>query len=233
MNSTSLAIVLYMQKYSDRASIVHAYTREGGRETFIVYGKRFGKNNLSAILRPLSLVEIETSKPRLNQLPIINKANLHFIPKHLFADSPIYQTIVIFISEVLSRTLTHPLAEPQLFDYLAGFIERLDTTEKIQNIHLQFLLHLSTYLGIVPDISNDGQLLDLRSAELVATYPLHNDFLTEEETSILKQLDTTTDIDINRALRQSLLIKLCRYYEIHIPSFQTPKSLQILFECFD
>ena len=58
MYSTTDAIVLSLQPHSDKAHVLHAYTRAGGRVNYMVYG--LGKKNAAGKYTPLSIVQLTT-----------------------------------------------------------------------------------------------------------------------------------------------------------------------------
>ena len=152
-----LAIVLSLQPYSDRAHILHAYTREHGRTNYMLYG--LGKKKSQALYAPLSLLEIAVS-PSSKSLPSVKEAHLAFVPQHLPTDMR-RQTVALFIAEVLYRTLRHPMADEALFDFIASTIRFLDTTEQPENIHIAFLIHLAAHLGFAIDEETHPNLLTL------------------------------------------------------------------------
>ena len=152
-----LAIVLSLQPYSDRAHILHTYTREHGRTNYMLYG--LGKKQPQALYAPLSLLEIAVS-PSSKSLPSLKEAHLAFVPQHLHTDMR-RQTVALFIAEVLYRTLRHPMADEALFDFIASTIRFLDTTEQPENIHIAFLIHLAAHLGFAIDEETHPDLLTL------------------------------------------------------------------------
>ena len=152
-----LAIVLSLQPYSDRAHILHAYTREHGRTNYMLYG--LGKKQSQALYAPLSLLEIAVS-PSSKSLPSLKEAHLAFVPQHLHTDMR-RRTVALFIAEVLYRTLRHPMADEALFDFIASTIRFLDTTEQPENIHIAFLIHLAAHLGFAIDEETHPDLLTL------------------------------------------------------------------------
>ena len=152
-----LAIVISLQPYSDRAHILHTYTREHGRMNYMLYG--LGKKKSQALYAPLSLLEIEVS-PSTKALPSVKEAHLAFVPQHLPTDMR-RQTVALFIAEVLYRTLRHPMADEALFDFIASTIRFLDTTEQPENIHIAFLIHLAAHLGFAIDEEMHPDLLTL------------------------------------------------------------------------
>ncbi|MGN0236046.1 MAG: DNA repair protein RecO [Paludibacteraceae bacterium] len=154
-----LAIVLSLQPYSDRAHILHTYTREQGRMNYMVYG--LGKKKSQALYAPLSLLDIAVS-PSTKALPAVKEAHLAFVPQRLHTDMR-RQTVALFIAEVLYRTLRHPMADEALFDFAAATVRLLDCTEQPENIHLAFLVRLAEQLGFAISEETHPELLALPS----------------------------------------------------------------------
>ena len=62
MQAKTTGIILHQVKYSDSQSIVSIYTREFGRMSYMVRGANRKKSaTRSALLQPLSIVEIDVS----------------------------------------------------------------------------------------------------------------------------------------------------------------------------
>ena len=138
------AIVLSLTKYSDTGSIAHLYTAEQGRMQYAVYGNKY-----KGILRPLSIVEF-TSAKRQNapqQMGSITSASLSYTPQLLATDVQ-RQCVAMFIAEILSTTLRHPMSDQPLFDWLCEVVKHLYIDIDISNLHLQFLIEYASYLGI-------------------------------------------------------------------------------------
>lgn len=138
------AIVLHTTRYSDTGSIVHLYTEEYGRMQFVVYG-----NKWKGLLRPLSIIDF-TSYRRNNapsQLGTLSSVILLYTPQRLNTEVQ-RQCVAIFIAEMLSNTLRHPMSDPPLYNWLCSMIQHLDKDSDISNLHLHFLLEYATYLGI-------------------------------------------------------------------------------------
>lgn len=148
MLSTTDAIVLVLQPLSDRAHLLHAYTRASGRINFKVYG--LGKRHAAGLYAPLSLLQITGDIPSLQtaggKLSSVRSSQLLFIPSSTSTDLH-KQTVAMFVSEVLYLTLRHPMPDEEMFDYLAEAIKTLDKTEEPQNFHLQFLYGFAAQLG--------------------------------------------------------------------------------------
>ena len=138
MLTTTDAIVLSLQPHSDKAHVLHAYTRAGGRINYMVYG--LGRKNASGKYTPLSVVQLTTDDRS------VRTAQLTFVPRTLVTD-PYKRTIALFISEILHNVLRHPMPDEPMYDFLAQAIEELDRTEQPQNFHLQFMAAFAAKLG--------------------------------------------------------------------------------------
>ena len=192
MLTTTDAIVLSLQPHSDKAHVLHAYTRAGGRINYMVYG--LGKKKSAGTYSPLSIVQITTDNKS------IRTAQLSYVPTSITTD-PYKRTIALFLSEVLYSVLRHPMMDEPMFDFLVESIKELDKANELPNFHLQFLIDFAAKLGFaIPE----GNPLAHSS-----THPL------------------------TRKERQAALRALCDYFEEHVETWQSPRSLDVLMEVFD
>lgn len=188
------AIVLNITRYSDTGSIVHLYTAEHGRMQYAVYG-----NKLKGVLRPLSVIEY-TSTRRNNaptQMGTLSSASLLYPLQRLTIDVQ-RQCVAMFIAEVLSSTLRHPMSDQPLYDWLCEVIQHLDKDEEISNLHLRFLLDYATHLGIGIDDTEHPEWFmapsnrserQQRLRELIAYYEEHiEDFRAPKSLEVLMEV---------------------------------------------
>jgi len=198
------AIVLSLQPYSDKAHILHAYTRTGGRVNYKVYG--LGRKHPIGIYMPLSLIRITADYPS-NGLPTIREAVSQ--RSGLSAEGGLYkQTVALFIAEVLSHVLRHPMPDEPMFDFIAQAVQELDQTDEPQNFHLVFMVNFAAKLG----------------------------FAIPEESSITNlspSLREKVGIGLSRKERQDTLHALCDYFAEHVETWQQPRSLDVLIEVFN
>lgn len=157
MLSTTDAIVLALQPLSDRAHLLHAYTRTCGRVNYKVYG--LGRKHAMGLYNPLSILQI-TADQLPNRIPSVRSAQLVHVSNSTMVDAR-KQAIVLFISEVLYITLRHPMEDKALFDFIAESVKWLDSAEEPQNFHLQFLVGLAAQLGFAIDDTSNPDLLIL------------------------------------------------------------------------
>ncbi len=231
MKTVSEGIVLHMQKYTDKSSILHVYTRDYGRMTYMVYGKRGKNNEYFLASEPFSLVEIEANHVTGRDIQTLEKISFSYINNGILQDIR-KRSVAVFISEILYRTLRHPEPDTNLFDYLKNVVKTLNESVSSENIHLRFLVDYTYYLGIMPELDQHGMMLDITTGLLIKPCEMDNCF-SVEETNLLIDLYKNTNIQIDRITRQTLLDKLCLYYECHLPDFFSPKSLDVLKEVFD
>ena len=191
---TTDAIILSLQPQSDKAHVLHAYTRAGGRVNYKVYG--LGRKHAIGMYAPLSIVQI-TANHDASKPPTAKETTP--LSTFTFQFSPYKRAIALFLGEVLFHVLRHPMQDEPMYDFIARAVQQLDETDEPQNFHLHFLVDFAAKLGFaIPLTSN----------------PLTTNPLT-------------------RSQRQKTLRQLCDYFEQHVETWQSPKSLDILMEVFD
>lgn len=200
MNTKTPAIVLHIARVSDRASILHLYTREHGRVSYYVYGAK----RTSQIFLPLTIVDIDAVHLENRPVQQLKDTQVQYVATATHTDIR-RQTVALFIAEILYRTLTHPLPDPALFDYLTEAVQALDQRPDPENVHLEFLVGFVGFLGFgIDSTSALGQML----------IPLHEGAI------------------ISRFQRKNLLRALMDYYQQNVPDFVIPKSLDVMTEVF-
>lgn len=168
MLTTTDAIVLSLQPQSDKAHVLHAYTRTGGRVNYKVYG--LGRKNSAEKYSPLSVVQLTTDERS------VRTAQLSYIPVSLTSD-PYKRTIALFLSEVLFHVLRHPMVDEPMYDFIAQAIEELDRTDEPQNFHLRFLIDFAAKLGFemekTPDLPSTRKQRQDTLKQLCAYFAEH------------------------------------------------------------
>ena len=161
MLSTTDAIVLSLQPHSDKAHILHAYTRVGGRVNYMVYG--LGRKHAIGNYTPFSLIQI-TADNHPSKPSVVKEVTPLIRGQWTLAQgqSPIVkQTIALFLSEVLFHTLRHPMPDEAMFDFIAQSVRDLDADTQPQNFHLQFLVGFAEQLGFAINSAEHADLLSL------------------------------------------------------------------------
>lgn len=216
-------IVFGTIKYGDTSIISKIYTEEFGLQTYIVNGVRSkSSKNKIALFQPLTLLDMVVyykENRDINRISEMKCATVfHSIP---FEQKKI--CIVIFIAEILGKTIKEHHPNKELFEWILHSIAYLDEVqEKYENIHLQFMIQLAAFLGFSP-----GSVADIVEEIRIS--------LSEEEKNSMDQLMTAGPdeyVRINNHTRRHLLDCLIRYYSIHIENFGTVNSLSVLQEVF-
>lgn len=148
-------IVLHTTRYGDSSLIVHGYTRDNGRESFLLRGvgkttPGGNKRHSTALLHPLSILDTVTSENRLGKLKYLKEftpsARLDNIRSDIAKSS-----IALFISEFLYKCLRETTPDPRMFDFIADSILTLETLEKpFSNFHILFLIRFTEISGFPP-----------------------------------------------------------------------------------
>lgn len=232
------AIVLSKLKYRDNDLIVKCYTEKFGIVSFLLRGvlnKKKGGTK-AAYFQLLSQLQLEIIYKSNRSLQSVKEVKINQFYSSLHSNV-LKSAIVMFLAEVLSRTLKEEEENELLFSYLETTFQWLDTHTEFANFHLLFLLKLTKYLGFYPEDS----IPQAKSFNLIEgkfeTVAQNKNSVSGENLTLLKQLlgttfDTLNNVKISAKQRQSFLNMILHYFELHLGSFSTPKSLQIFNQVF-
>lgn len=195
------AIVLSTVK-SNANLIVLCFCEQIGTVSFFIKGAIGSKRTKLGCFQPFTQLEVVA-----NFLP---KRKLHYFKEYKisYPYSRLYtnlqkNTIVLFLSEVLSKCLREEKENKGLFSFITHSIKWLDINDKAANFHLIFLLKLSKYLGIFPQeefksiaksTPKDGMLNSL----------------------ITKNYTEATSVLLNKTTRNELLNSIIQHYYKHL-----------------
>ena len=146
MKQTTKAIVLGLRKHSDKMSMLSVYSQAEGRLSLQVYGAH-GKHKVRAAYQPLSIVEITYDINPTRTIPTLSTIDAVYLPEQIYGDIR-RQTVALFVTELLTLTLTHPMHDSQMYDFLDDFVHELNDTFMPENMHLAFMLRFAELLGI-------------------------------------------------------------------------------------
>ncbi len=241
MIERTCGIVLRTIKYNDTSVVVDIFTERQGRVSYLVKLPRSKRSALrSVFFQPLSILEYESDfRPRLN-LQRMKEARLAFLFQSLPYD-PHKASIALFLAEFLTHALHEEMENAPLYAYLTHSIRWLDSCERTTaNFHLVFLMHLSRFLGLYPNLEHyrPGDFFDLRAACFTDRAPLHVDVVRPEEAARLGTLmrmnyDTMHLFEMSRAERNRCVEIILSYYRLHLPGFPELKSLEVLRELYN
>jgi DNA repair protein RecO (recombination protein O) len=189
----------------------------------------------SALFQPLQMLRLEVDyreKRKLNHLKEVKV-------DHAFqqADSnPVKRLVLLFLTEVLYRSLKENMPDETLFDWLWQALIWYDlNTGKDTDFHLVFLLKLTQFLGFSPKLTeqNSFRYFDLLEGSFKGQEPAHPHYITGESVEIFKKLLRSSFNDLaflklSHHERVDQLQYLMEYYRLHIENFGEIKSLEVI-----
>ncbi|WP_406685469.1 DNA repair protein RecO [Seonamhaeicola sp. MEBiC1930] len=236
---TTKAIVLSKLKFKDYDLIVKCYTEQLGVVSFILKGVLKSKKGHAkvAYFQALSQLQLILQYKEIRSLQTLKETKLTSVYSSLHTNVK-KSAIAMFIAEVLSNTLKEEEQNKTLYSYIETTLLWLDVQSKYSNFHLLFLINLTKYLGFYPDTtSNNKTFFNLKEGRFEDKK--NSDYnISEENLILLKQLlgitfDDLSSVKINSSQRQSFLNMILLYFELHLGSFNRPKSLQIFNQVFN
>ena len=140
---TTKAIVLSTLKYSDSSLIVKCYTQDEGLKSYLIRGVLKAKKGgiKIAYFQPLTQLNINANHSNKGTLNSIKEVQVSYSYKTIYKDI-IKQSVVLFLSEVLSYSIKEEEKNKALYEYIETGLIWLDIHDKIANFHLLFLLNL-------------------------------------------------------------------------------------------
>ncbi len=234
-------IILRNIKYNDKTNIVTIFTKDYGKKSFLVYGINSQKkgNELRNILHPLYLVAVEFYYKETQTLAKIKEISLDYPYTSIITDFN-KKAILIFISEILQKTIYDHLIDKQLFDYIYNALKLLDLQPRnFNNFHIFFLAGLTKFLGIKPvnNFNNNNPFFSIPEAKFTENYDpgLSLDIETSQIFSKILNMNISEmdKIRLSRHTRSALLKALINFFAYHIDNFGTVNSLQILEDIFN
>lgn len=239
MQVTTKAIVLSSIKYGDTSLIIKAFTLSDGLQTYLLKGVLASRKSKlkAAYFQPLTQLEIVANHKFKGTMESIREARVYYHYQSIHSDIT-KNSIALFLSEILSKSISEGESDTALFAFLEASFQWLDTHHSISNFHLYFLLQLTKFLGFYPDATNTNAMyFDLQEGQFKAT-PGLNHVIQGNTLIYFKMLlginfDSIHTIKMGKKERQELLQILVVYFELHLHGFKKPRSLAVLNEVFN
>lgn len=237
MIEVTKAIVIKTIKYGDTSLIATCYTQKSGIKSYMLKGILTAKKGKikSAYFQPLSQLIITANHNNKGNLNSIRDIELSSFYQTIYSEIK-KQTIALFLAEVLSYSIQEEEKNEALFEYLETSLNWLDTHSDAANFHLLFLFNLTKYLGFYPEPNNfnynyfdllEGQFSNTRSSNVI-----FGEDIVHFKKLFGINFDAMHTIGLNGESRQSILVSLLLYFELHLSGFKRPKSLNILKSVF-
>ncbi len=236
----SNGIVLRSLRYGDQQIILDIFTEEAGTVPFILRLPRSGKRGARAVVwQPLSLVEVLwQAVPKANLQKPKELSLWH--PWHELSNRPAKTAICLFLSEFLGHALRSEQQNGALYDFVVSSLQWLDEADdRFSNFHIVFLLHLSRFLGFMPNVEDweEGAYFDLQAATFIPVRPAHPFYIEGAESALVSKFlrmdyRSMRAVGLNGATRRRALELIVLFYRLHVPEMPELKSLDVLMEVF-
>ena len=216
MTKNTELIILHTTKFGENSIVAHTLSKEYGRRSFLIRG--VGKRAVMTLMLPFTVLEaevVETTKSTLfTARNLTAKYPLMGIRNNIYKNS-----MTLFMSEVLYRTLKDGANEEGLFEWCERSILLLDAIENdFSNFHLRFLLEFAVALGFSPQASDLMPFVGER-------YPMVERLMKEDFADVML-------IPLNGVTRNEIAEDILRYLEFHSESAINVASLKVLRELF-
>ncbi len=238
MITATKAIVLSTLKYGDAHLIVKCYTEIEGLKSYLLRGVLKSKKGKlkPAYFQPLNQLEIVANHNNKGALNSIKEASVAYHYTNIYQDIK-KQTIVLFLSEMLSSIIKEKEQNKALFSYLETAFVWLDTNKHTSNFHLLFLLNLTKFIGFYPEIpKKKDTYFELLNGRFSESKPLQSHCQGNTVFQFKKlfgiSFDALEAVQFSALDRQEILHVLIQYLELHLPELRKPKSLAVLKTIF-
>jgi DNA repair protein RecO (recombination protein O) len=169
-------IVFKTTNYSESSVVVQVFTEKFGLQSYLINGIKKPKSKIKLnSLQPLHLLDMVVYHKTSGSIQRVSE--LRHQPVFLSIPYDIVKSsIVLFLNEVLYKSLKQHESDEVLFEFLFHAIEILDSVSAgLANFHLYFLLRLTRFLGFYPDMTQakEGAYFDLMDGRYTAQQPPH------------------------------------------------------------
>ena len=236
MDDTTQGIVLQSIRYGDTSLIVKVFTRSLGLRSYMVKGA-YNHNSKSrvALFQNLNLINyVETGKPNKSTLGYMKDVQLNTVYQSIpFVMNK--SAILMYVSELLSKTLTEQEQNEPLYDFIARSLLWLDLVhQNYANFPLFFTLELTRHLGFYPKANHQaGYCFDMMEGSFAHDLPMHPYYFESENALILSQLlnaniDEACHLLLYVNQRRELLDGLIVFMRLHAPVMNDFHSHEVL-----
>ena len=236
MDDKTEGIVLQSVRYGDTSLIVKVFTRKQGLKSYMLKGAfNRGSKNRAALFQNLNVINyVEVGKPKTGTLNYLKDAQLSM----MYHSLPIVMNkgaIMMYVSELLSKTITEQEQNEGLFDFIVSSLQWLDLVEQdYASFPLFFTLELTRHLGFYPKTNHQsGFCFDMMEGTFAHDYPLHPYYFDAETAALLAGLlnvgiDEASRRPLRLSQRRELLDGLIVFMRLHAPVMKDFHSHEVL-----
>ncbi|MDX2189220.1 MAG: DNA repair protein RecO [Bacteroidota bacterium] len=223
MLTRTKGIVLGSIRYKESSVIVKIYTEAYGLQTYIHNSVRKAKAKTSAaFFQPLTLLDMVVYHDEKKEIHRISELRMAHSYQTVHSN-PVKMTVALFISEVLNKSLHDSLMNKELFEFIFGSLQWFDTNDQ-KDFHISFLMKLSVFLGFGVHTSEEF-LIQIKHSSNEGMESVLVNYMDLVLNTDFAHVVSLTKIELSKIIDLIIL-----YYQAHIESFGTLKSLKVLRE---
>jgi DNA repair protein RecO (recombination protein O) len=229
-------VVFHCMDYSETSIIARVYTEQLGLQSYIAKGvRKKGARIKRNLFAPLSIIQLVANHKEGEGMRVLRDASCEFQLNSIATDMA-KTAVSIYISELLTRSFSAQMADPNLYGFIEDAVLNLDrATGSIAGFPLAFTIGLTQFLGFDPhnNFSSEDTYFDMVEGNFCPHPPDHLYYLSSPLSNSLSEVLTALNAGVvsivtDYATRGILLAKMLEYFRIHIPSFGEIKSVQVL-----
>ena len=233
-------IVLHTTRYGESSLVVHCYTEQYGRQTYMVKGVRKSRRtNRSNLFQPLFILDFEVYHKDSRDIQLVKEVT-RTVPLNTIPYDITKRTQAIFMAEVLYRVVKEEESNPILAHFLINSIQYLDALEDPRpDFHILFLFQLTRHLGFYPhnNYGDGNRYFDMVSGRFRSLFSDPETQLDEADSALWsKYLDMefqgARSIGTNSLQRKTILDCQVKYYKLHVSGMGEIRSLDVLHDFF-
>jgi len=224
MLAKTAGIVIGTTKYKESSIISRIFTERFGFQSYIINGVRSAKGKFKiGLFQPMTILDLVVYHKENGGIQRLSEAKCLY-PYNSVSGNIVKSTLLIFINEILNKTLREGSNPEEVFSFLVESLIKLDSaSEGLLNFHLGFLLEFASYLGFAPHSFHDFE--DHLPKKKYAN--------SARSLSLIKELienPKKTEIETDNESRRVALELILQYYNSHIETLTDVKSKDILRE---
>lgn len=208
-------IILHSTKVGENSIVLHTISSQYGVQSFIT---SIGKNSPMALFMPLSLTQAKITENPKSTLWRASKLQVLY-PLSSLRSQLHKNTMTLFLSEVLYRSIRNGANEIGLYQWCKHKILELDALESdYASYHLHFLIELCAVLGFSPTMQSLA--------------PFAGEHFSQLEELLNLSLSERLLYPLNGETRNEIAQILIQYLSYHLDIYLDIKSLKVLRELY-
>ena len=237
MLTETQGIVLNHVRFSENDLIVKILTEKKGLLSFLI---KSGQKNKKKYLQQLMVVNISFNYKSNKNLNYIKNIELKSIPNKILISHRKRNT-VLFLCEILSRCVKENNEDHYMYNFIEKSISWLNSDFcSGKFFDLWFLINLTKFLGVYPDISNirksSNYVFIPEKGHFILNYDLEYDNSWSPEMSkflydfLCVNIEDLENFSLSYDDYKIFIENILNYYSIHVSNFNYKKLVSVYSE---